>query len=48
MLKETDRNAGARGVGKSGVPNKYPTLNELGLDKKTSSLAQKIAIRPYS
>ena len=46
MLKETPKNAGSRGVGKSGVPNKNPTLSDLGLDKKTSSIARKLALLP--
>jgi len=35
MLKETEnqRPAGARGIGKSGVPPEYPTLSELGLSR---------------
>lgn len=53
MLKETPKakgNAGP-GRGKAGAPsglafNNAPTLAELGLDKKTSSLAQKIADLP--
>jgi len=40
------------GIGKSVLPEskdtQIPKLSELGLDYKTSSLAQKIAIRPYS
>jgi hypothetical protein len=46
MLKETERNVGAKGIGKSVVPKEYhtpPTLSELGIDKKISSLSQKIA-----
>lgn len=46
MLKDTPKNAGSRGVGKSGVPLENPTLQELGLDKKTSSIAQKLANLP--
>lgn len=39
-------NAGARGVGKSGVPLKHPTLADVGIDKKLSSRAQKMAAVP--
>lgn len=46
MLKEEPKNSGARGIGKSGVTNQYPTLAEMGLDKKTSKLAQDIAALP--
>jgi hypothetical protein len=48
MLKATEpeRNRGARGIGKSGVPPKYPTFSELGLDKKTSMVAQRLAALP--
>ena len=48
MLKATPRNEGAKGIGTSAVPkeNHTPTLAQLGLDKKTSSLAQKIASLP--
>jgi hypothetical protein len=37
------KNAGARGVGKSGVPSAHPTLTDMGIDKKLSSHAQKVA-----
>jgi Transcriptional activator, adenine-specific DNA methyltransferase len=40
------KNAGARGVGKSGVPNRNPTLQEAGITKKQSSQAQAIASVP--
>jgi hypothetical protein len=48
MLKATPRNTGAKGskvTGTKRVPVKdsTPTLAELGLDKKTSSLAKKVA-----
>ena len=46
MLKETERNVGARGIGKSVVPKENctpPTLSELGIDRKISSLSQRIA-----
>ena len=39
-------NAGARGIGKSGVPSKHPTLSDAGIDKKLSSRAQKLASVP--
>ena len=50
MLKETERNEGGRPLKTSTKkePVFIPTLSDLGLDKKTSSLARKIAIRPYS
>jgi hypothetical protein len=35
--KETDKNAGARGIGKSGVAMNNPTLTELGLTKDPTS-----------
>jgi N6-adenosine-specific RNA methylase IME4 len=49
MLKETDRNKGVRLAGRSiggaiiEPPTDTPTLLELGLDKKISSLAQQVA-----
>ena len=46
LLKQTPLRAGSRGVGKSGVPKvnpTSPTLADLGIDKKTSSLAQRLA-----
>jgi len=46
MLEATPLNAGARGIGKSGIPLKNPTLKELGLTLKTSALAQQIAKLP--
>jgi len=50
MLKETPRNRGAAGIGPIAVPDEYhnqePTLAELGLDKKTSKLAQDIYALP--
>lgn len=46
MLQDNPKNTGARGYGKSGVTNQYPTLEELGLDKRTSKLAQDIAALP--
>src|SRR5262249_22674790 len=36
-------NQGARGVGKSGVPNGHPTLDDLGITKRESSDAQALA-----
>lgn len=53
MLKETPRNRGTRGqligpgiIGDTKLEPPIPTLNELGLDKKTSKLAQDIAELP--
>lgn len=51
MLKETDRNQGAKGsvvtgTGRVPVKDETPTLSDLGLDKKTSSIAQKLADLP--
>ena len=46
MLKETPKNTGARGVGKSGVPPENPTLEEYGLTKKVSMISQKLAELP--
>ena len=44
MLRETERNRGAAGIGPIVVPkenhNEPPTLADLGLDKKTSKLAK--------
>ncbi len=46
MLAAAPKNEGARGVGKGGVPNRHPTLDQLGLTKKESAVAQKIAALP--
>ena len=48
MLKATPKNTGAKGIGKSAVTNENhtPKLSELGLDKKTSAVAQKLASLP--
>jgi hypothetical protein len=54
MLKATDRAKGAMGIGKKiecGTKmephlEQLPTLSDLGIDKKTSSLAQKLATLP--
>lgn len=58
MLAATPRNEGAKGIGKSAVPkqnhtqsavpeeNRTPTLAELGLTKKESAVAQKLAALP--
>lgn len=48
MLKNTPKNEGAKGIGKSAVPkeNRTPTLKDLNLDKKTSAVAQKLAELP--
>ena len=43
LLETAPKNNGSRGVGKSGVPSKHPTLTELGIDKKLSSRARKLA-----
>jgi hypothetical protein len=49
MMKVTDRATGAAGIGPIAVPEKYcnqpPTLAEIGLTKKESVLAQKLAER---
>ena len=46
MIKNSPKNAGARGIGISGVPSEYPTYEELGLDKcfmsRLFSLARKV------
>lgn len=58
MLAATPRHEGAKGIGKSAVPKQHrtqsaapgdnhtPTLAELGLTKKESSVAQKLAALP--
>jgi hypothetical protein len=54
MLKETPKNEGAKGLAGGGTRgskkeprvDEAPTLAELGLDKKTSSIAQKLADLP--
>ena len=50
MLKDAPKNTGAAGIGTSAVPKENrtttPTLADLGLDKKTSSIAQKLAELP--
>ena len=48
MLAATERNAGAKGIGKSAVPkeNHTPKLSDLGLTKKESAVAQKLASLP--
>ena len=53
MLKETPRNTGVRMAGKDVIgstiiepPINIPTLAEMGLDKKTSKLAQDVASLP--
>ena len=46
MLAVTPKNAGARGIGKSGVPLLNPTIAELGIDKKVSMVAQHLAAMP--
>jgi N6-adenosine-specific RNA methylase IME4 len=46
LLRDMPKNAGARGIGKSGVTPKNPTYTDLGLDKKTASVAQQLAALP--
>lgn len=46
MLASSPKNAGARGVGKSGVPAEHPTFKDAGIDKKLSSRAQRMAAVP--
>lgn len=46
FLKQMPKNYGARGVGESGVPPENPTLAEIGISKKQSSTAQKLADIP--
>ena len=48
LLAETPKNSGAQGIGKSVVPkeNHTPTLADLGVDKKISSLSQQLARMP--
>lgn len=46
LLSQLPKNAGARGVGKSGVPAENPTLDDLGVTKKISSVAQQLAALP--
>lgn len=52
MIREQKKtvglNTGARGIGKSAVPegNRTPTLAQSGLDKKLSSQSQKLAAVP--
>ena len=49
LLDQTPLRAGSRGVGNSGVPKvnpTSPTLAEMGIDKKTSSLLDLDARRP--
>ena len=43
FLEKTPKNEGARGIGKSGVPPKNPTLIDLGLSKKESAEAKMLA-----
>lgn len=43
MLKETPKATGAKGIGTSAVPNGNHTLSDLGLSKKESMVAQKLA-----
>ena len=49
VLKSLPKQAGSRGAGKSGVPKvnpTSPTLSDLGIDKKTSAVAQQLAALP--
>lgn len=48
ILRDTPKNTGAQGIGKSAVPteNRTPTLSDLGIDKKLSSRAQRLAAVP--
>lgn len=46
LLKSIPKNQGARGIGKSGVPQENPTLKDYGVDKKTSAIAQQLAALP--
>lgn len=43
MLAATPKNTGAKGIGTSAVPRENHTLAEMGIDKKLSSRAQKLA-----
>lgn len=45
-LKAMPKQADPRGVGKSGVPNEDPTLAAVGLTKKQSATAQRLAPMP--
>jgi len=51
LLAETPKNTGAKGIGPIAVPNMnrndlIPTLSDLGVDKKISSLSQQLARMP--
>ncbi len=48
LLRGMEKNTGAKGIGKSAVTdcNHTPTLEEIGIDKRTSSRAQKLAALP--
>ena len=50
MLKAAPKNTGAKGIGKSAVhiENRTPTLEDIGIDKKTSAMAQKLASLPQA
>ncbi len=47
LFKSMEKNVGAKGIGTSAVPKENhtpPTLAELGVDKKTSMVAQQHAL----
>ena len=49
MLKVTPRNTGAKGIGKSAVPNRNstpPTLGDLGVSRKEAMQAQALVDMP--
>ncbi len=46
MLSQTPKNAGARGIGKSGIPLRNPTLATAGVSLKQSARSQKLASIP--
>lgn len=46
MLQTTPKATGAKGIGKSAVPKENRTLADLGLTKKESAVAQKLAAMP--
>lgn len=46
LLKSTPKNTGAMGIGKSAVTDGNRTLEDMGITKRTSSIAQKLAALP--